>query len=574
MYSIKNPLCPLGISPLEGERGDVNISRDFGWSAVPNFRERNLCNSFSLSKDSSATEVSVQVTLGMTKKQGSVQMGKEEDLGVKTSLFNSPPKDRSRLSKGRHWAQIAIPISPSLRGQGEELTLSKDLASLSTSWFSVTLEMTGKERLVQGEELQSNTFHFVGMALIALLLLFPAFAQAQKAPVLPLDSILQRIDANNLLLKSYGLKAEAYQYNAKAATAWMAPMVGVGTFMTPYPGQMIMDGRDKGSLMLQLEQDIPNFAKQNAQKKYIESKAKVERATRDVTLNDFKAQAKKLYYAWLVAQQKIAVLDKSTQIMQTMKKIEEIRYPFNQSKLGSVYQTTAKLEETENMKRMQLGEIGKAKAWLNSLMNRPGNTDFAIDSTYQPQFVAASNLDTASLAMARKDIQKMDYNIQSMQLNIASMKKQSKPDFRLRFDHMSPLGSGMPKAFSVMGMVSIPIAPWSSKMYKSEVKGMQYEVEAMQMEKAAMLQETQGMLYGMQYQIKTMQQQITAMEKKIIPTLQKTLDVSVLSYRENKMELPEVIAAWEALNMMQSNVLDEKLKLYLMIADYEKELYK
>lgn len=111
--------------------------------------------------------------------------------------------------------------------------------------------------------------YIIKKTLIALLLLSSVFAQAQKAPVLPLDSILQRIDANNLLLKSYGLKAEAYQYNAKAATAWMAPMVGVGTFMTPYPGQMIMDGRDKGSLMLQLEQDIPNFAKQNAQKKII-----------------------------------------------------------------------------------------------------------------------------------------------------------------------------------------------------------------------------------------------------------------------------------------------------------------
>jgi|GEM_PF-56319 len=517
MYIIKKISYLLGIYSLKADRSDVNIPNGLeGNLAIlvsPSLRGRG--EEFSLSKDSSAT-------LEMTDHQHLVQEGE------------------GKSSKGRHWVPIAAPISPSLRGQGEEF----------------------------------KTFRFVGIALIVWLLLAPAFAQAQKSPILPLDSILQRIDANNLLLKSYGLKAEAYQYNAKAATAWMAPMVGVGTFMTPYPGQMVMDGRDKGSIMLQLEQDIPNYAKLNAQKKYIESKAKVERATRDVTLNDFRTQAKKLYYAWLVAQQKIVVLDKSTQIMQTMKKIEEIRYPFNQSKLGSVYQTTAKLEETENMKRMQLGEIGKAKAWLNSMMNRPGNTDFAIDSTYQPQFVEASNLDTASLAMARKDIKKMDYNIQSMQLNIASMKKQSKPDFRLRFDHMSPLGSGMPKAFSVMGMVSIPIAPWSSKMYKSEVKGMQFEVEAMQMEKAAMLQETQGMLYGMQYQIKTMQQQIAAMEKKIIPTLQKTLDVSVLSYRENKMELPEVIAAWEALNMMQSNVLDEKLKLYLMIADYEKELYK
>ncbi|RZK65335.1 MAG: TolC family protein, partial [Pedobacter sp.] len=352
------------------------------------------------------------------------------------------------------------------------------------------------------------------------------------------------------------------------------PMVGVGTFMTPYPGQMVMDDRDKGSVMFQLEQDIPNYGKLNAQKKYIESKAKVERATRDITLNDLKTQAKKLYYAWLVAEQKLRVLSKSTQIMQTMKKIEEIRYPFNQSKLGSVYQTSAKLEETENMKRMQEGEIGRAKAWLNSMMNRAGNEEFVIDTNLLPQFVATSQLDTASLALARKDIAKMDYNIQSMQLNIDAMKQQGKPDFRLRFDHMSPLGSGMPKAFSVMGMVSIPIAPWASKMYKSEVKGMRYEVESMQMEKAAMLQETQGMLYGMQYQIKTMEQQIAGMENKIIPTLQKTLDVSVLSYRENKMQLPEVISAWEALNMMQSNVLDEKLKLYLMIADYEKELYR
>ncbi len=417
--------------------------------------------------------------------------------------------------------------------------------------------------------LLSSRFAFLLVGAILL----PVLTTAQT-PVLSLDTILNRIDQNNLLLKSYGLKAESYQYNAKAATAWMAPMVGVGTFMTPYPGQMIMDSRDKGSLMFQVEQDIPNYGKLNAQKKFIESKAKVERATREVTLNDFKTQAKKLYYAWLVAQQKLKVLEKSTQIMQTMKKIEEIRYPFNQSKLGSVYQTSAKLEETENMKRMQEGEIGRARAWLNSMMNQQGNTDFKIDSSYVPQFVTATALDTASLAVVRKDIAKMDYNIQSMNLNIGAMKRQSRPDFRIRFDHMSPLGSGMPKAFSVMGMVSIPIAPWASKMYKSEVKGMQYEVEAMQMEKAAMLQETQGMLYGMQYQIKTMQQQIAAMEQKIIPTLQKTLDVNVLGYRENKLQLPEVIASWEALNMMQNNVLDEKLKLYLMIADYEKELYR
>ncbi|WAC39512.1 TolC family protein [Pedobacter sp. SL55] len=141
------------------------------------------------------------------------------------------------------------------------------------------------------------------IALLVVLTIVFSFTATAQTPILSLDTILNRIDQNNLQLKSYGLKAESYQYNAKAATAWMAPMVGVGTFMTPYPGQMVMDGRDKGSLMFQVEQDIPNYGKLNAQKKFIESKAKVERATREVTLNDFKTQAKKLYYAWLVAQQ-------------------------------------------------------------------------------------------------------------------------------------------------------------------------------------------------------------------------------------------------------------------------------
>lgn len=407
-----------------------------------------------------------------------------------------------------------------------------------------------------------------------VLLLLPFYTTAQQKEVLSLDTILHRIDKNNLLLQSYGLKAESYKHTAKAATAWMAPMVGVGTFMTPYPGQELMDDRDKGSIMIQLEQDIPNMAKLNANKRYIESKGKAENETRGVTLNEYKTQAKRLYFGWLVATQKIVVLQKNEKIMETMKKIEEIRYPFNQSKLGSVYKTTAKLEENKNMIRMQEGDIAKSRAWLNSLMNQVGNADITIDTTYQPKFVQAAAIDTGSLAMARNDIKKMDYNIQSMQLNIEAMKKQSRPDFKLRFDHMSPLTKMMPKAFSVMGMISIPIAPWSSKMYKSEVKGMEYEVQAMGKEKAAMLQETQGMLYGMQFEIESMQKRIDAMESKIIPTLQKTLDVNFLNYRENKMELPEVIDSWEALTMMQTSVLDEKLKLYLMIADYEKELYR
>ncbi|MET6996801.1 TolC family protein [Chitinophaga defluvii] len=415
---------------------------------------------------------------------------------------------------------------------------------------------------------------YITKYIIGMLLLAPVPLLAQEVPVIPLDSILQRIDRNNVLLQSYALKAESYKYNAEAATAWMAPMVGVGTFMTPYPGQKLMDDRDKGSIMLQLEQDIPNPAKLQAKKRYLASQGNVELATRDITVNEFKAQAKRLYFNWLVARQRIAVLQENEKIMVTMKKIEEIRYPYNQSQLSGVYKANAKIEDNRNMIRMQEGTIAKARSWLNSLMNARGNQPFEIDTTYEPVFETASSYDTAALALVRKDVFKMDETIRSMQLNVESMKRDKKPDFKVRFDHMSPLGNMMPKAYSAMGMISIPIAPWSSKMYKSGIKAMQYEVQAMEKERAAMLQETQGMLYGMQYEVQSMQKRIAAMEDKIIPALQQTLDANFLNYQENKLALTNVIDSWEALTMMQSDVLDEKLKLYEMIVDYEKQLYR
>ncbi|MBO9634018.1 MAG: TolC family protein [Chitinophagaceae bacterium] len=405
-------------------------------------------------------------------------------------------------------------------------------------------------------------------------LLLPVISNGQDLPVLRLDTILQRIDKNNVLLQSYELKAKSFEYSAEASTAWMAPMAGLGTFMTPYPGQKLMDDRDKGNLMLQIEQDIPNPVKQRAKKQFIASQGNVERANRDISLNEMRAQAKRLYFNWLIAHERIKVLQENESIMLTMKKIEEVRYPYNQSLAGNVYKAESKIEENRNMIRMQQGTIAKARSWLNSLMNMAGNASFEIDTTWQPVFSPAASYDTASLALLRKDVLKMNESIRSMQLNIESMKLDRKPDFRIRFDHMTPLARMMPQAYSIMGMVSIPIAPWSAKMYRNEVKAMQFNIRGMEKERSAMLQETQGMLYGMQYEVQTMQKRIDGMEQTIIPALKKAMDLNFLSYQENKMSLSNVIDAWEAMTMMQMNVLDEKLKLYEMIVDYEKQLYR
>jgi hypothetical protein len=138
---------------------------------------------------------------------------------------------------------------------------------------------------------------------------------------------------------------------------------------------------------------------------------------------------------------------------------------------------------------------------------------------------------------------------------------------------MQPIGD-MPNQFTAMAMISIPIAPWSSKMYRSEVKGMQHDIEAMNKGKEAILLETRGMLTGMASQLSRMKQQLTNYETKILPALKKNYQTLMLAYEENREQLPMVIDGWEAMNMAEMEYLNKLEEYYKMIVSYEKEIEK
>lgn len=394
------------------------------------------------------------------------------------------------------------------------------------------------------------------------------------AQVITLDSVLHVIDKQNPMLQEYDNKVKALNTYAEGATSWMAPMVGAGTFMTPYPNQMLMDERDKGAWMFSIEQEIPNPSKLGANRKYLSSKASVEVQNRSVQFNQLRSEAKALYYQWLVSEEKMNILKENERIMELMLKLARIRYPYNQGSLGNIYKAEGRLSEVQNMIQMTSGSIEESAYRLKGLMNLPVETQIMIDSTteitYEPNLLI---YDTAALSTRRSDIRQIDKTIEVMRLNQQLQRYQARPDFKIRFDHMQPIGN-MPTQFTAMAMVSVPIAPWSSKMYKSEVKGMQYDIEAMKKGRQAILIEKRGMLAGMASQLTRMQQQLDNYKTKIIPALKKNYQTLMLAYEENREQLPIVIDAWEALNMAQMDYIEKNQEYFNMIVSYEKELEK
>ncbi|MDZ4716031.1 MAG: TolC family protein [Cytophagales bacterium] len=389
---------------------------------------------------------------------------------------------------------------------------------------------------------------------------------------LSLDSILSVVKTRNPMLKSFASRAQAMDAYAQGARSWMAPEVGGGLWMMPY--QSVSDPRDQGQIMLSVQQKFTHPAKFRANQGYLDSKAAIEDANETVAFNELRAQAKMTYYQWLVLEKRKRVLKENEELISLLLKVAELRYPYNQSKLSTIYLAQGRLAEVRNMMLMNDNQILQRNINLNQLMNIPGDIRYTIDTLVAFRRFVPEPMDTGAFAQRRSDVQRIDRSIQAMKLNQVLEGYQAKPDFNVSFNHMIPRGSEMPSQFMLLGMISIPIAPWSSRMYKANVAGMNREIEAMKSERAAILNEAQGMTASMASEIATLERQMENYEKQILPALRKNYQTVMLAYEENREELPVVIEGWEALNMMQMQYLDTLQRYYEMTVNYEKQVEK
>jgi outer membrane protein, heavy metal efflux system len=168
-----------------------------------------------------------------------------------------------------------------------------------------------------------------------IVLLSSSIAYGQQ--IMNLEQILAEINANNPSLKSFASRIQSKDAKIEGAGSWMAPMVGAGTFMSPYPGQGMIDHTDRGAFMISAEQSIPNLSKVRAKRDYLKTQSQTYELGRNERFNQLRASAKYLYFGLLVAQKRIKFQNENQQIMQTMKKLAEIRYPFNQGALNQVF---------------------------------------------------------------------------------------------------------------------------------------------------------------------------------------------------------------------------------------------
>lgn len=408
-------------------------------------------------------------------------------------------------------------------------------------------------------------------------------AFAQKADtlkssykVIKLQEVIAAIDKNPALL-SFDEKINSYGAYAKGARGLEAPTVSAGLWMFPYRGpEKGMDGSEsenQGALMVGVEQMIMNPGRRKAEQSYMEGMSSVDQTMKSFDRQNMIQESKMMYYDWIILKKKLTVLKESESLMNLMVKSGEIGYAYNQNQLSRIYKARAELYSIQNMILMTESEIRQMNIGLNAMMNQDKSIVFDVDTTYTIENYEMLPIDTNLIRANRSDIRGIEESVKLFGLKRELELKKRNPDFGIQYAHMNNFGE-MPNQFNLMGMITIPIAPWSAKGYKANLQGINYETKALQYKKEAIVNEAVGNLEKLRSDIANKKRQVEMYEKNLIPALEKNYNTSLIAFEHMKEDMFMTIDAWMALKMAKIEYLSLLGDLLKLQASFERQIEK
>ncbi|WP_231570054.1 TolC family protein [Sporocytophaga myxococcoides] len=402
------------------------------------------------------------------------------------------------------------------------------------------------------------------------------------AQVITFDSVKVVILSENPELEMYRQQAKSMEAMAEGARAWEAPQIGAGFFMTPYktyywrPQIESFKGMNEkmpgmGSFMIQGKQMIANPSRLKANQEYLKKVSSIETESGNANANKLLYDAKKLFSEIQIIDRKILILNEAEKTLETMITFGESKIAYNQEMLSNIYKGKSQKAQLQNESIMLENERKQKLYYLSSLMNRKEENLFEVDSQIVIKDYELSLVDTVQIRSNRSDILVLDNNINATHLKQKVERYKSRPDFGIEFGHMFAFGEN-PNQFTLMGMMSIPIAPWSSKMYRSNVLAYNHQIKAYYSQKQAILNESVGMIYGLKNEISSAKYQMELYKTMILPSLKKTYDLAMMAYAQNTDGLFVALDAQMNFQMAKIQYEDIILKLLLLQAEYEKQL--
>lgn len=400
---------------------------------------------------------------------------------------------------------------------------------------------------------------------------FLTAGQYMKAQQMNLDNILNEIRSKHPSIKMYDADIRSMDEAAKGAKSWMPPEFSSGFWMVPYNPKLWkkddMGATGMGQYMIGGQQMFPNKKKQNADAAYMQAMSSVEKEKKNATLNELINNAKQFYYEWIILKKKLTILEQNEKLLDFMIKNAEIRYKNGLEKISAYYKAKAALGNVKNMQLMFESDIKEKRIGINTLMGRIATIDFDIDTLYNINDYTSLVFDSTLFYANRSDLKAIDRDINLTYLKQETERQSLRPQFGIRYEHMFGFG-GFPMQYTLMGMMKLPLAKWSSRMNKANIESLKWKASALQSQKEMMVNEYSGMAYSMRNELELKKKQLKLYDDNIIPALKNNYKTMQLGYEQNTEELFMLYDAWETLYMAQleqTEILNQVLKMQVSL---------
>lgn len=379
------------------------------------------------------------------------------------------------------------------------------------------------------------------------------------AQVFTLSQVLKSIEERNPGLQQFELKTKSSEALGDAARSWEAPTLGAGLSEFPYPANDKMDNgtMPRKMLMFRLQQMFPNFYKQKKEASWHQSFARQNADDKATMQNMLFAKAKIAYADAYIAEKKLAVVNEQEEQLKLLIKIAEGRLAYNEATLPNIYKARARLSDLESTRIKISSVVTQATATMNSLMNRPADSALLVDTSagLGNKQVDILQVDSAFVLAHRSDIMHTVDEIHSMELEKKVSAAAAKPVFGITWDNMR-MNSGM-YMYNAMAMVSIPIAPWFSKGYRSKIHSIDYQIDATQKMKASQVLEAVGNIRKDWLNLQSSRKDLQLFQTKVIPAYAKTYQANLNAFSENTGNIYETLMAWNDLTMKKMEYYDK-----------------
>ncbi len=407
--------------------------------------------------------------------------------------------------------------------------------------------------------------------ILSIMIFFAVMVQAVAQDTLSLHHIIMHINQHSEHLQMFDAEIQSEQEAANSAFAWMPPEVSTGFWMAPYNPKYLKGENGTGGMgqyMISGQQMFPNKKAQHAEYNYLKAMSSITQERREAVQNELYGEAKTNFYQWLVLRKKTQVLSENEKLVEFMISTAEIKYKNNTGDITAYYKAKAALGNIHTMRVQLDNEIVQKRIALNTLMHRDRMYYFEIDTSYVVKDFSTMEIDSNSLVQSRSDIaaETADINLTTLQQQVEQNKLL--PQFGVRYDHMMGLGN-MPAQFSLMGMMKIPFARWSSRGVKANVESLKWKAVAQQKQREATINEALGEAYGVKTEIEQRKKQISLYEQEIMPALKRNYQTTQLAYEQNTEKLFVLYDAWDAYNKIQLEYLDELQQLLMLQAKLE-----